>query len=45
LEGGIVMSKALKEPAILVQQVLVLRTFIKMLFAPLPVPRMASILN
>ena len=34
LEGGIVMSKALREPTILVQQTLVLRTFVKMLFAP-----------
>jgi len=34
LEGGIVMSKALKDPAILVQQTLVLRTVIKILFAP-----------
>jgi len=37
LEGGIVMSKALREPAILVQQILVLRTFVKMLFVARPV--------
>ena len=36
IEGGIVMSKALREPAILVQQTLVLRTFVRMMFAPQP---------
>jgi len=33
-EGGIIMSKALKNPEVLVQQTLVLRTFVKMLFDP-----------
>lgn len=36
LEGGIVMSKALKEPDTLANQVLMLRTFVKLLFQPSP---------
>ncbi|WP_431283514.1 TetR/AcrR family transcriptional regulator [Humitalea sp. 24SJ18S-53] len=36
MEGGIMMSKALKEPAVLQQQVLVLRDMVKLLFAPTP---------
>ena len=36
LEGGIVMSKTLKDPAILVQQTLVLRSMIRLLFSPMP---------
>ncbi|QRM54677.1 TetR/AcrR family transcriptional regulator [Sinorhizobium sp. BG8] len=32
LEGGIVMSKALKEPAVLAEQILVFRGFVKLLF-------------
>jgi len=42
IEGGIVMSKAMKEPAILVQQTLVLRTIVKMLFSPQPILEVAS---
>lgn len=34
VEGGIVMSKALQEPAILARQILLLRSYIKMLFLP-----------
>ncbi|MGO6722775.1 TetR/AcrR family transcriptional regulator [Rhizobium ruizarguesonis] len=34
LEGGIVLSKTLKEPNTLAEQVLMLRTFVKMLFLP-----------
>ncbi|MDI7861314.1 TetR/AcrR family transcriptional regulator [Rhizobiaceae bacterium n13] len=34
LEGGIVMSKALREPKGLSEQLLVLRTFIRLLFRP-----------
>ncbi|UWU22009.1 TetR/AcrR family transcriptional regulator [Rhizobium sp. CB3060] len=34
LEGGIVLSKALKEPNSLADQILVFRSFIKMLFRP-----------
>lgn len=36
LEGGIVMSKALKEPDTLASQLLMFRTFIKLLFQPSP---------
>ncbi len=36
VEGGIVMSKALGEPHATVGQVLLLRTFIKLLFSPAP---------
>lgn len=43
LEGGIVMSKALKEPAILVQQTLVLRSMVKMLFDPQPAARRSPV--
>ncbi|WP_426123536.1 TetR/AcrR family transcriptional regulator [Pararhizobium sp. PWRC1-1] len=35
IEGGIVLSKALKEPQSLPEQILVFRNFIKMLFQPL----------
>ena len=42
-EGGIIMSKALKEPEILVQQTLVLRTFVKMLFDPQSAARRSPI--
>ncbi|MGO8170708.1 TetR/AcrR family transcriptional regulator [Rhizobium ruizarguesonis] len=34
LEGGIVLSKTLKEPNTLAEQVLMLRTFVRMLFLP-----------
>jgi AcrR family transcriptional regulator len=34
LEGGIVLSKTLKEPNTLADQILMLRTFVKMLFQP-----------
>lgn len=34
IEGGIVLSKALKEPNSLSEQILVLRAFVKMLFQP-----------
>jgi TetR/AcrR family transcriptional repressor of nem operon len=34
LEGGIVLSKALKEPNTLAEQILMLRTFVKLLFQP-----------
>ena len=34
IEGGIVLSKALKEPQSLPEQILVFRNFIKMLFQP-----------
>ncbi|MGO4352453.1 TetR/AcrR family transcriptional regulator [Rhizobium sp. RAF36] len=34
LEGGIVLSKALKEPNSLAEQILVLRSFVKLLFQP-----------
>ncbi|MEI1252344.1 TetR/AcrR family transcriptional regulator [Rhizobium aouanii] len=37
LEGGIVLSKTLKEPNTLAEQVLMLRTFVKMLFLPVVV--------
>ena len=33
-EGGIVLSKALKEPDSLAEQILVFRSFIKLLFRP-----------
>ncbi|KJS08876.1 MAG: TetR family transcriptional regulator [Hoeflea sp. BRH_c9] len=36
LEGGIVMSKALKEPDTLANQLLVLRAFMKLMFQPSP---------
>jgi AcrR family transcriptional regulator len=35
LEGGIVLSKTLKEPNTLAEQVLMLRTFVRMLFLPM----------
>ncbi len=35
IEGGIVLSKALKEPQSLPEQILVFRSFVKMLFRPL----------
>jgi len=34
LEGGIVMSKALSDPRILEQQILMFRSFVKLLFSP-----------
>lgn len=34
LEGGIVLSKALKEPNSLAEQILVFRTFVRLLFKP-----------
>ena len=34
VEGGIILSKALGEPAILPQQILLLRSYIKLLFLP-----------
>jgi TetR/AcrR family transcriptional regulator, transcriptional repressor for nem operon len=34
VEGGIVMAKALREPQVLAQQVLLQRAFVKLLFAP-----------
>lgn len=34
VEGGIVMSKALKEPAVLGNQILLLRSYVKLLFSP-----------
>lgn len=34
VEGGIVMSKALKEPAVLGNLLLLLRSYIKLLFSP-----------
>ena len=34
IEGGILLSRALKDPGILVQQILLQRTFIKLLFSP-----------
>ncbi|APO66856.1 TetR family transcriptional regulator protein [Rhizobium gallicum] len=34
LEGGIVLSRALKEPNMLAEQILMLRTFVKLLFQP-----------
>ncbi|WP_169569751.1 TetR/AcrR family transcriptional regulator [Sneathiella limimaris] len=34
VEGGIVMSKALQEPEVLAKQVLLLRSYVKMLFLP-----------
>jgi len=43
LEGGIIMSKALKKPEVLVQQTLVLRTFVKMLFDPQSAARRSPI--
>jgi AcrR family transcriptional regulator len=36
IEGGIVMSKALHEPDVLPQQVLLFRSYIKLLFSPAP---------
>jgi len=36
LEGGIVISKALGEPKVLAEQVLMLRTHIRLLFLPAP---------
>ena len=34
VEGGIIMSKALKEPEKLAAQVMLLRSYIKLLFSP-----------
>lgn len=36
LEGGIVMSKALNDPKCLARQILLLRTFVKLLFSGVP---------
>lgn len=36
VEGAIVMSKALKEPKVMVEQILLLRSYIKLLFQPIP---------
>ncbi|MNF14411.1 hypothetical protein D3C80_2166250 [compost metagenome] len=35
IEGGIILSKALKEPRNLPDQLLVFRTFVRLLFQPL----------
>jgi TetR/AcrR family transcriptional regulator, transcriptional repressor for nem operon len=42
LEGGIVMAKALGEPRSLERQLLVLRSFVKLLFQPEPLARPAA---
>jgi TetR/AcrR family transcriptional repressor of nem operon len=42
VEGGIIMAKALGEPRSLERQLLVLRSFVKLLFQPEPVPRQAA---
>jgi hypothetical protein len=34
VEGGIVMSKAVRDPKVLAQQILLLRSYIKLLFLP-----------
>ncbi|MGE0231372.1 MAG: hypothetical protein AB7S46_06275, partial [Flavobacteriaceae bacterium] len=42
IEGGIIMSRALGEPPVLAQQVVLLRSYIKLLFTPqsmIPQPR------
>lgn len=36
IEGGIIMSKALKDPQKLPEQVMLLRSYIKLLFSPRP---------
>jgi len=36
VEGAIVMSKALKDPKVMVEQILLLRSYIKLLFQPVP---------
>lgn len=36
IEGGIVMAKSLGEPRVTAEQVLVLRSFVKLMFAPRP---------
>lgn len=36
VEGGIVLSKALHDPKVLVQQILLMRSYIKLLFEPQP---------
>lgn len=35
VEGGIVMSKALRDPALLPQQILLLRSYLRLLYSPL----------
>jgi TetR/AcrR family transcriptional regulator, transcriptional repressor for nem operon len=42
LEGGIVMAKGLGEPRSLERQLLVLRSFVKLLFQPEPLARPAA---
>jgi hypothetical protein len=42
IEGGIVLSKALKEPQSLPEQILVFRSFVKLLFQPQQQARAAS---
>jgi len=34
IEGGIVMSKAIRDPLITVQQIMLLRSYVKLLFSP-----------
>ena len=34
VEGGIVMAKALREPLVLSRQILLQRSYVKLLFAP-----------
>ncbi|UUX50790.1 TetR/AcrR family transcriptional regulator [Nisaea acidiphila] len=36
VEGAIIMSKALNEPKVLAEQILLLRSYVKLLFQPLP---------
>lgn len=36
VEGGIIMAKALKEPQVVADQILLLRSYIKLLFQPAP---------
>lgn len=37
VEGGIVMSKTLKQPEVLAEQILLMRSYVKLLFVPRPV--------
>ena len=34
IEGGIIMSRALAEPSITAQQIMLLRSYVKVLFSP-----------
>lgn len=43
IEGGIVMAKALDDPQCLSRQIMALRTFVKLLFAPAAVARHGSV--